>query len=95
MFLGIFAGMLSCLGGLLLNCKLTQNQDVDLDISKFLAKTVMYLLTTSLICLGAVVDYTIGGLAVSAYTLFGVFAFIVADECVNSTWFERFPAESE
>jgi len=57
MFLGIFAGMLSCLGGLLLNCKLTQNQDVD--------------------------------------PLFGVFAFIVADECVNSTWFERFPAESE
>ena len=95
MFLGIFAGMFSCLVALLLNCKLAQSQDVDPDTSKYLAKTCMYLLMTSLICLGAVVDYTIGSLAITAHTLLGIFAFVVADECINSSLFGRLTTESD
>ena len=95
MFLGIFAGMFSCLVALLLNCKLAQSQDVDPDTSKYVTKTCMYLLMTSLICFGAVIDYTIGSLAVTAHTLFGIFAFVVADECVNSSLFGRLTTESD
>ena len=96
MFLGIFSGMFSCFVALLLNYKLAHDQDdVDLDRSMSVAKMSMYLLTTLLICIGAAVDYTIGSLAISVYTLFGLFAFIVADELVNSTLLQRFAGETE
>ncbi len=100
MFLGIFAGVLSCLTALLINYKLTLGQDVDIvdtedDSSNALAKTSMYLLATLLICLGAAFDATIGGLAISVYTLFGLFAFVVADECVNNPLFGRLATQAD
>ncbi len=95
MFLGIFAGVLSCLTALLINYKLALGEDVDTASSNALAKTSMYLLATLLICLGAAFDATIGGLAISVYTLFGLFAFVVADECVNSPLFGRLATETE
>ncbi len=96
MFLGIFAGMLSCFIALLLNYTLAHDQDqVDLDRSISLAKTSLYLLTTMLICLGAAMDYAIGSLAISVYTMFGLFAFVVADELVNSSLFSGLAGETE
>ena len=95
MFLGIFAGMFSCLIALLLNYKFVHVRNVDPDPSNSLAKTCVYLLMVLLICVGAGLDYTIGSLAISVHTLLGFFAFVVADECVNSTLLGRFAAEGE
>jgi len=95
MFLGIFAGMSSCFVALLLNFTWAQGQDVDPDTSVSLAKLGLYLLTTMLICVGAAVDYAFGSLAISVYTLFGMFAFVVADEVVNSTLLGRYADQAE
>ena len=96
MFLGIFAGMFSCFIALLLNYALAHDQDqVDLDRSISLAKISLYLLTTMLICVGAAIDYSIGSLTISAYTMFGMFAFIIADEIVNSGLFAGLAGETE
>lgn len=59
------------------------------------AKMSMYLLSTLLICVGAATNSVIGSLAVSVYTLFGLFAFVVADEMVNSALFARLVGETE
>jgi hypothetical protein len=95
MFVGIFAGMLSCTIAILINYKLSPDQDVDIDQSKSFAKTSLYLLTTLVICLCAAFDLTIGALAISVYTLFGMFTFIIADECINSSLFGRLVGETE
>ncbi len=95
MFLGIFAGMLSCIIALLLNHKSSYDQHMERDESNALAKTCMYLLTTTAICFCAVFEIAIGGLAVSVYTLFGMIAFVLADEFVNSSLFGRLADETE
>ncbi len=96
MFLGVFAGMFSCFIALLLNYALAHDQDqVDLDRSISLAKTSLYLLTTMLICVGSAVDYSIGSLGISVYTMFGMFAFVIADELVNSGIFAGLAGETE
>jgi hypothetical protein len=96
MFLGIFAGMFSCFVALLLNYALVHDEDqVDLDRSLSVAKTSLYLLTTMLICIGAAVDYSVGSLGISVYTMFGMFAFVIADELVNSSIFAGLAGETE
>ena len=96
MFLGIFAGMFRCFIALILNYALAHDQDqVDPDRSISLAKTSLYLLATMLICTGAAFDYAIGSLAVSAYTMFGLFAFVIADELINRSLIAGLAGETE
>ncbi len=95
MFLGIFAGMLSCMVAILLNHKLAPDHDPEVDDRGSLAKNCMYLLMTVLICLAAVGEVAIGGLTVSVYTLFGMIAFVLADEFLSSGLFGRLADETE
>ena len=96
LFLGIFVGIFSCLVALLLNYALADDQgQVDPDRSVSLVKTSLYLLATILICIAATVDYAIGGLAVSVYTMFGLFAFVIADELINRGLLAGLAGETE
>lgn len=84
MFLGIFAALSGGIVALVANFAFATSRDIDPDVTKSLAKMSMYLLTTFLICLGSASEVVLGGIAVTAYTLLGMFAFVIAEECINS-----------